>query len=731
MTQLPFPPQSAYPPPLAYPAQPPDDHCRRATISSTDPSSVNGMGNTSNPSFQPSPSVPQSTTFPLHNPPYSSYPHQLDSYHSASSVPYQASSQSSAPIPPPRRSATLPSTPVAPQQPINPTTVITEDPRTAHHKSLVAYYWHYAQQGYSAPLTAAPGTEESLMQEKARKEAVDWARQCGMEVIEVEPQGELNRENRPRTSSRPLPVAPSISFPLAGTISASTVVPLSSSRPASLVGINGGRPLPAAPLVPTRSISLANPIHPTPPTSTPPHRSFSEAQTQNRSFSPASPSTTIPQIEGPAPERKRPLPAPPVVPSSPLVDNQLISQLGEITIPAPAPSPSPAPPRSPSPATIPTISFSNEEPVTVVPSPRSPSPHPAPSPAVPSFAINDEPAEVSTSSPAIPSFSFSVDDESAPSTAISERRAPPVHPRYDPSHPSHALYHPTSVASPLPNSSSHHASLPLSAEAGSIECTSCRQPIFGRVLMALSRNWHPSCFVCAEEGCGEKLEVMEFEGTPEDWDEDIQEEGGASEEKESLKGKAWCMVHFEERFALQCYHCHTPISSADYLPIHDPSLPPLKNDSNPSLASSNTRYYHPLHFFCAGCGDPFLDPVAYERSGEAIAKPYYVREKHPYCEQCDLRIWREKCPGCKLGLREEDGYVEIGNEGDGEEKKKWHEGCFKCSMCSKSLTGIYLLRSEPSTTTRNASDNSPPDEKPYCGECFDIVAKDEAITAVS
>jgi hypothetical protein len=61
--------------------------------------------------------------------------------------------------------------------------------------------------------------------------------------------------------------------------------------------------------------------------------------------------------------------------------------------------------------------------------------------------------------------------------------------------------------------------------------------------MALSRNWHPNCFICAEKGCGEKLEVMEFEGTPEDW-----EEPGAGEEGEveSLQGKAWCMVHFEE-----------------------------------------------------------------------------------------------------------------------------------------------------------------------------------------
>ena len=35
---------------------------------------------------------------------------------------------------------------------------------------------------------------------------------------------------------------------------------------------------------------------------------------------------------------------------------------------------------------------------------------------------------------------------------------------------------------------------------------------------------------------------MEFEGTPEDW-----EGGGDGEEGgEELRGKAWCMVHFEE-----------------------------------------------------------------------------------------------------------------------------------------------------------------------------------------
>jgi hypothetical protein len=51
-------------------------------------------------------------------------------------------------------------------------------------------------------------------------------------------------------------------------------------------------------------------------------------------------------------------------------------------------------------------------------------------------------------------------------------------------------------------------------------------------------------------------------------------------------------------------------------------------------------------------------------------------------------------------------------------------------MCSKPLTGIYLLRAEPSTSKSAATQAVSPEEKPYCGECFDIVAKAEASAAV-
>lgn len=135
-----------------------------------------------------------------------------------------------------------------------------------------------------------------------------------------------------------------------------------------------------------------------------------------------------------------------------------------------------------------------------------------------------------------------------------------------------------------------------------------------------------------------------------------------------------------QRFALECYQCRTPIASADYLPLSDPLLPPRASYRHPS-----TRFYHPLHFFCAGCGDPFVDPVSYELQGaaELEACPYVARDGHPYCDRCDLRMWRPKCAGCRKGLREEDGFLEV--EGD-----KWHEGCFQCSVRRHSLLLLFL-----------------------------------------
>ncbi|BGP40249.1 hypothetical protein JCM10449v2_004207 [Rhodotorula kratochvilovae] len=402
----------------------------------------------------------------------------------------------------------------------------------------------------------------------------------------------------------------------------------------------------------------------------------------------------------PASPQKRPLPAPPVA--------QLARGLDGIII-----SPSPVSTAGAAPPAVPSIALPNEATAELA------------KPPIPSFSFGDEDDDLPSSAPAVPTFSFGGADDAdriVSPPAAPPRRSAPLHPRHDPSHPSHKLYHPTSV---LPSSPSAPAAPTVLPEAGTLTCTACRALIFGRVLVALGREWHPDCFCCAEEGCGARLEVMEFEGTPEDWD---QGGGGDAKEAEALRGKAWCMVHFEERFALECHQCRTPIASADYLPIADALLPPREG-----YRSTTTRYYHPLHFFCSGCGDPFVDPVSYELlpgEGALEARPYVPREGHPYCDACDLRMWRPKCVGCRKGLREEDGFLEV-------EGGKWHEGCFVCSMCTKRLSGIYLLRRSPSSSSALAShaagadeDAEDVDERPYCAECYDIKAKEEAEQAV-
>ncbi|GAA5887790.1 hypothetical protein JCM5296_001767 [Sporobolomyces johnsonii] len=751
MAQLPFPAYTPTPP--AHPAQPynpyapsiQSDPVRRASLAGG-PALVGG-GVAAGAGQAGSPGVPYTTNA------LRSAPHQATYGVSASVAhpgaypqsgfvpsPYAnpAVLPSRQPVPPPRRSSTLPSLPSQPDthpQPAPAPAQLAEDPLAAHHRSLVAYYWDYAQKGYVAPLTAVKGTEEYERQRRARTEAVEWARQCGLQVREVESEAGPAEAQRAWTRSAPLSSAPTAFAILDQGVAPVPAVAAVGPSPSPSIG--SGRPLPAAPAPQAalgRSVSLANP----PPASSPvgpsatggTGRSVSDTSPRSHPFSPLTPASSSytppaqPMQRPESPPKKRPLPIPPVTRSAIPAPAQLADRLQNVSITA---APAPPPPRSPSPApvppAIPTFSFDdNSTPSVVAPRARSPSPGPTP-PAVPSFSFTDD---TSPAAPTMPIFSFDVDDGSSSSSQPITRRPPPLHPRDDPTHPSHALYHPTSVSSPLPPPNS---SLPSSstlpsvthpfAEAGTLNCTSCHQPIFGRVLLALSRQWHPNCFVCAEEGCGEKLEVIQFEGTPEDWEDEEESEDG--EERESLKGKAWCMVHFEERFALQCHHCLTPIASADYLPIADPSLPPRTSSSRGSR--NPTRYYHPLHFFCAGCGDPFLDPVAYERSGEAIAKPYWVREAHPYCERCDLRMWRIKCPGCGKGLREEDGYVEVEDPAEEGKRRKWHEGCFKCCMCAKPLTGLYLLRPDDSDDAQDSS------EKAYCGECYDIKAKEEAMAA--
>lgn len=129
-------------------------------------------------------------------------------------------------------------------------------------------------------------------------------------------------------------------------------------------------------------------------------------------------------------------------------------------------------------------------------------------PTPPLFVVS--PVDSLSSRPRSPSISITPVAPSAP--VPPPKLAPPArpHPRNDPSHPSHELYHPSS-------------STPL--EAGAVHCARCGETMYGRALMAFGREWHPDCFRCDHEGCGDLLEHIQFDGR---------------------YGKVYCMVHYEE-----------------------------------------------------------------------------------------------------------------------------------------------------------------------------------------
>ena len=105
-----------------------------------------------------------------------------------------------------------------------------------------------------------------------------------------------------------------------------------------------------------------------------------------------------------------------------------------------------------------------------------------------------------------------------------------LHPRNDPSHPSHPLYQPTSTSTTTSRHLSHlhskSTAIPTTTTSTSLQiCHSCSLPIIGRTWLALGTSFHPGCFKCSYVGCGIGLEFIEF-GEAEDL--------------------GWCMVHYEE-----------------------------------------------------------------------------------------------------------------------------------------------------------------------------------------
>ncbi|KAF8975740.1 hypothetical protein BGZ46_008882 [Entomortierella lignicola] len=152
---------------------------------------------------------------------------------------------------------------------------------------------------------------------------------------------------------------------------------------------------------------------------------------------------------------------------------------------------------------------------------------------------------------------------------------------------------------------------------GIFTCSSCDEPISGMMITAMGKKWHSDHFVCCI--CNTNLEHVQF----------FQKDG-----------KPYCHLDYHETFSPKCGHCNSAI----------------ENECLTALGKS----WHPGHFFCRECGDPF------DEDG------YMVHDDFPYCEKDYLRLFAPKCTACQDPI-----------QGDfiSALKGKWHRDCFGCTVC--------------------------------------------------
>ncbi|WFC97092.1 hypothetical protein MBRA1_003758 [Malassezia brasiliensis] len=187
----------------------------------------------------------------------------------------------------------------------------------------------------------------------------------------------------------------------------------------------------------------------------------------------------------------------------------------------------------------------------------------------------------------------------------------------------------------------------------SVVCAGCKRGIVGPLVHAMDAAWHARCFVCA--ACATPLEHVSFY---------------------AHDGRPYCHLDYHERFARRCFYCETPIIDERFVTIDDARL--------------GQRSYHELHFFCAGCGDPFFEPRDAPSPGAEAApsateggKPFFVHGAHPYCDACHTRLHRPKCQACRGPIDDEVVHAL---------RADWHPACFVCTRCHTPLHDAEVYR---------------------------------------
>nr|XP_048311048.1 transforming growth factor beta-1-induced transcript 1 protein isoform X5 [Myodes glareolus] len=151
-----------------------------------------------------------------------------------------------------------------------------------------------------------------------------------------------------------------------------------------------------------------------------------------------------------------------------------------------------------------------------------------------------------------------------------------------------------------------------------------------QVVTALGRAWHPEHFLCS--GCSTTL-------------------GGSSFFEKD--GAPFCPECYFERFSPRCGFCNQPIRH--------------------KMVTALGTHWHPEHFCCVSCGEPFGEEGFHEREGR------------PYCRRDFLQLFAPRCQGCQGPIL--DNYISALSA-------LWHPDCFVCRECLAPFSGGSFFEHE-------------------------------------
>jgi len=237
---------------------------------------------------------------------------------------------------------------------------------------------------------------------------------------------------------------------------------------------------------------------------------------------------------------------------------------------------------------------------------------------------------------------------------------------------------------------------PATVEHGTHHCKHCGNAILGELLTAGGKTYHPDHFVC--HSCNSPLGTTPFY---------------------DLNGKSTCHKCYEREYLPSCGQCSRPIEG--------------------SCLSALGKKWHPEHFVCTRCLNPFQGGRFFEKGGRGYCEKDYFDTFGEKCAACGGAISGESinalgkryhaqhfvCSHCQVPIGSGNFY-DIGGRpycsqhqsgGDASTcgychqpihgksvsaaNKKWHPEHFVCTQCSTPLIGAY----------------SEAAGKPYCKPC--------------